>query len=149
MKAIAQNEIIALISDLNAFADRAEQMINAAKQDYERGKGALQMRQQSELKNLDASFQQNRDSVSARMRRTIQDARNILGEMDRMDERLCRADKYYVRTKTQKEARLAETTSERYADTTDYFSAWNGFGRISDGSPKSIQRISFRVCSTG
>lgn len=123
MKAIAQNEIIALISDLNAFADRAEQMINAAKQDYERGKGALQMRQQSELKNLDASFQQNRDSVSARMRRTIQDARNILGEMDRMDERLCRADKYYVRTKTQKEARLAETTSERYADTTDYFSA--------------------------
>ena len=29
MKAIAQNEIIALVSDINAFADSAEQLINS------------------------------------------------------------------------------------------------------------------------
>lgn len=36
MKAIAQDEIISLVSDLNAFADSAEQLIGSTQMNYER-----------------------------------------------------------------------------------------------------------------
>ena len=41
MKAIAQAEIIALISDINAFADKAEALITSTKENYARQKNTM------------------------------------------------------------------------------------------------------------
>ena len=44
MKALAQNEIIALIADLNAFADSAESLIDTTQTNYDKDKKLLQNR---------------------------------------------------------------------------------------------------------
>lgn len=123
MKAIAQNEIISLISDLNTFADGAERLINSTQTNYEKDKSLLQNRHSSELANMEAAYKQNCAAVSNKSRKTIADAKSILAEIDKLDGKLSRVDKYYVKTKARKEELLADTTSEQYATSTDYFGA--------------------------
>lgn len=53
MKALAQNEIIALIADLNAFADSAESLIDTTQTNYDKDKKLLQNRHSNDLSNLD------------------------------------------------------------------------------------------------
>lgn len=121
MKAIAQNEIISLISDLNAFADNAEQLINSTQTNYERDKSLLLNRHSSELANLESVYKKNCAAVSSKSRKTTSDARSILAEIDKLDSKLSKVDKYYVKTKSKKEELLSDTTSERYSEATDYF----------------------------
>ena len=121
MKAIAQDEIISLVSDLNAFADSAEQLINSTQVNYERDKKLLLNRHNSELTSLESTYKKNCSTVSGKSRRTINDARRILAEIDKLDGKLCKVDKYYVKTKSKKEELLSDITSEQYVDATDYF----------------------------
>ena len=45
----------------------------------------------------------------------------ILADIDKLDAKLSKVDKYYVKTKSKKEELLSDTTSERYSEATDYF----------------------------
>ena len=56
MKAISQKEIIELISDINSFADGAENLINTTQANYNQGKQALQSKHSSEDRDLSADL---------------------------------------------------------------------------------------------
>ena len=120
MKAIAQREIISLISDLNAFVDNAEQLISAAQTNYERDKSQLLNRQGSELSSLETSYKKNCSAVSSKSSKAISDANSVLADIDKLDAKLSKVDKYYVKTKSKKKEFLSATTSERYSEATDY-----------------------------
>ena len=121
MKAIAQNEIIALVSDINAFADRAEHLINTTQATYDRDKITLQSRHKNAVASLDSSYKNSCASIRTRSQRTINDARAILQEITKLDQQLSSVDKYYVKTKKKKEESLSDTTSSKYEGATDYF----------------------------
>lgn len=121
MKALAQSEIIALITDLNAFADSAESLINTTQTNYDKDKRLLQNRHSNDLSNLDSTYKANCSSVQSKSRQTIADAKKILSEINKLDEKLSSVDKYYVKTKKKKEELLSDTTSDAYDDATDYF----------------------------
>lgn len=123
MKALAQDEIIALINDLNAFADSAEALIHKTQTNYDKEKGLLLNRHSSTLSNLESAYQVNCDSVQSKSKQTIADARKISNEINKLDEKLSKVDKYYDKTKKKKEALLAGTTSSAYGNATDYFKA--------------------------
>ena len=121
MKALAQSEIIALITDLNAFADGAENLITSTQSNYDKDKKLLLNRHSSALSSLDSTYKANCASVQSKSRQTIADAKKILAEIDKLDEKLSKVDKYYVKTKKKKKELLADTTSDAYEDATDYF----------------------------
>lgn len=121
MKALAQSEIIALITDLNAFADGAETLINTTQTNYDKDKKLLLNRHSSALSNLDSTYKAGCASVQSKSRQTIADANRILTEINKLDEKLSKVDKYYVKTKKKKAEILADTTSGAYEDATDYF----------------------------
>lgn len=129
MKALAQSEIIALITDLNAFADSAENLINTTQTNYDKDKRLLQNRHSSALSSLDSTYKANCASVQSKAKQTIADAKKILAEISKLDEKLAKVDKYYVKTKKKKEAILADTTSDAYDEATDYFTT---LGKIKD-----------------
>ena len=120
MKAIAQREIISLISDLNVFVDNAEQLISATQTNYERDKSQLLNRQGSELSSLETSYKRNCLAVSSKSSKAISDANSVLADIDKLDAKLSKVDKYYVKTKSKKKEFLSATTSERYSEATDY-----------------------------
>lgn len=78
MKALAQSEIIALITDLNAFADSAETLINTTQTNYDKDKRLLQNRHSSALSNLDSTYKANCSSVQSKSKQTIADAKKYL-----------------------------------------------------------------------
>lgn len=121
MKALSQSEIIALITDLNAFADSAETLINTTQTNYDKDKRLLLNRHSSALSTLDSTYKANCASVQNKSMQTISDAKKILAEITKLDEKLSCVDKYYVKTKKKKEELLSDTTSEAYEDATDYF----------------------------
>ena len=121
MKALAQSEIIALITDLNAFADSAETLINTTQTNYDKDKRLLLNRHSSVLSTLDSTYKANCASVDNKSKQTISDAKKILSEITKLDEKLSSVDKYYVKTKKKKEELLSDTTSDVYDDATDYF----------------------------
>ncbi len=123
MKALAQSEIIALVSDLNKFADSSETLINTTQTNYDKDKRLLLNKHSNALSSLDSTYKNNCSNVQKKSRQTIADAKRILSEIDKLDEKLSKVDKYYVKTKKKKEELLADTTSEKYTDTSDYFSA--------------------------
>ena len=97
MKALAQSEIIALITDLNAFADNAESLINTVQTNYDKDNKLLQNRHSRDLSNLDSTYKATCSSVQDRSRQTITDAKKILSEINKLDEKLSNIDKYYVK----------------------------------------------------
>lgn len=121
MKALAQGEVISLISDLNSFADNAESLINMTQTNYDKDKRLLLNRHSSTLSNLDSTYKANCASVKKQSRKTISDAKRILAEIDKLDEKLSKVDKYYVKAKKKKEELLSDTTSSVYDEATDYF----------------------------
>lgn len=121
MKALAQSEIVALITDLNSFADGAETLINTTQTNYDKEKRLLLNRHSSALSTLDNTYKANCASVQNKSKQTISDAKKILAEITKLDEKLSNVDKYYVKTKKKKEERLSDTTSEAYEGATDYF----------------------------
>ena len=121
MKALPQSEIVALISDLNTFADNAELMIQTSQTNYNRDKELLINRHSKALSELDSSYKANCAAVNSKSKTTISDAKKILDEIIKLDEKLESVDKYYVKTKKKKEEALSETTSDKYDGTTDYF----------------------------
>lgn len=123
MKAIAQNEIITLVTDINAFADRAENLINRTQATYEREKGNLRARQSNAMNGLEDSYQSSCTDVRTKSQKTISEAKRILAEVTKWDEKMTAVDKYYVKTKKKKEEALAGQTSSEYDDATDYFEA--------------------------
>ena len=129
MKALAQSEIIALITDLNAFADSAENLITTTQTNYDKDKKLLLNRHSSALSNLDSTYKASCASVQSKSRQTIVDAKKILAEINKLDEKLSKVDKYYVKTKKKKEELLADTTSDAYDEATDYFET---LGKIKD-----------------
>jgi len=121
MQAISQKEIIALVSDINAFADQAEKLINSTQNAYQAEKEKMARGHSSEVSGLDGSYRANCDAVRKKSQDTVQQARNILKSIERLDVKLANVDKYYVKTKKKKEAALAGKTSEAYSGATDYF----------------------------
>ncbi len=129
MKALAQSEIIALITDLNAFADNAESLINTTQMNYDKDKRLLLNKHSSDLSNLDSKYRANCASVQNKSKQTIMDAKKILAEINKLDEKLSEVDKYYLKTKKKKESLLADVKSDTYNEATDYFKT---LGKIKD-----------------
>lgn len=122
MNAITQSEIFALISEINAFADNSETLINNSRSAYEKNKQALLNRHNSSLSQLEETYKSNCDAISRKSKKTIQDAQQMLTDIDTLDARLSQIDKYYRKTKEKKEAELSGKTSDQYQDVNDYFS---------------------------
>ena len=81
MKALAQNEIIELITDLNYFADKAENLINTTQINYDEEKKHLLNRQDNALSKLDSTYNSNCISVKNKSKKTVNDAKKILTEI--------------------------------------------------------------------
>ena len=122
MSLVTQSEVFSLIADLNAFADRAETTIIQARSRYDQNKQSLAKKHTSVLAQLEASYKANCNSISSKSKQTISEARRILSEVEALDSRLTQVDKYYLKTKRNKEAELANTTSDQFNEVTDYFS---------------------------
>lgn len=122
MNAITQSEIFALISEINAFADNSETLINNSRSAYEKNKQALLNRHNSSLSQLEKTYKSNCDAISRKSKKTIQEAQQMLTDIDTLDARLSQVDKYYRKTKEKKEAELSGKTSDQYQDVNDYFS---------------------------
>ena len=99
MNAITQSEIFALISEINAFADNSETLINNSRSAYEKNKQALLNRHNSSLSQLEETYKSNCDAISRKSKKTIQDAQQMLTDIDTLDARLSQIDKYYRKTK--------------------------------------------------
>lgn len=123
MKAVAQIEIITLISDINAFVDTAETLINVTQTTYDRDKENLQFRHNNALNSLESSYRDNCTAIRNKSQKTISDAKRILSEITKLDEKLSSADKYYVKTKKKKEELWSDKTSSEYDNAVDYFTA--------------------------
>ena len=81
MKALAQSEIIALITDLNAFADSAETLINTTQTNYDKDKRLLLNRHSSVLSTLDSTYKANCASVDNKSKQTISDAKKYFQKL--------------------------------------------------------------------
>ena len=123
MKALPQNEIISLVSDLNAFADNSENLIITTQTNYDKDKKLLLSKHNSTLSKLESTYKANCASIQNQSKKTITDAKKILSEINKLDEKLSSVDKYYLKTKKKKEELLSDKTSEAYNDATDYFKA--------------------------
>ena len=88
MKAIAQNEIIALINDINSFADSSESLINSTQTRYEKDRRLMLSSHSSTLASLDKSYKDNCAAVNNKSNKTIRDAKNILSEINNLDDKL-------------------------------------------------------------
>lgn len=121
MNAMTQAEVFALIGEINDFADRSEALINRTRTSYEQNKKILTSRHNSALAQLEKSYKNNCDAISSKSNKTIKEARQMLSDVESLDTRLVQVDKYYLKTKTKKEAELADTISDQFNDATDYF----------------------------
>lgn len=121
MKAIAQAEIIALISNINTFADDSEKLIRTTKANYDREKNVLQVRHKSVMSALESSYGNSSASVRTKSQQTLVNAKEILLGITMLDEQLSQVDKYYVKTKKKKEESLSQITSSKYDEATDFF----------------------------
>ena len=123
MRAMALDEIISLISDLNTFADNSEKLIFTTQSEYENEKRALLNRFDSELIDLEDAYNRSFVDMSTRSNNTIIDAQRILEDICDIDNKLSSVDKYYVKTKRKKEEQLSGVTSTKYSGASDYFAA--------------------------
>ena len=121
MKAIAQNETISLVTDINAFADNAEDLIRITQATHKKEEESFNARQSNEKHSLDKNYQNSCNTVMAKSQKIINEAKDILAEVTKWDEHLTAVDKYYVKTKRKKEELLAGQTSSEYDDAEDYF----------------------------
>ncbi|MBQ6342103.1 MAG: hypothetical protein IJI41_03150 [Anaerolineaceae bacterium] len=121
MKIIRQSYIITLILKINDFVDRSENAINTTKKSYERDKNLLLSQHLSELSKIDSIYKQRCDILSDRSSKMIKESKDILDQINSMDARLSNIDKYYLRTKENKELLLANVKSQKYENSSDLF----------------------------
>lgn len=121
MEAMTQAEIFVLMAEINTFADQAETLINNNQSTYERNKKAMMSRHSASVSQLEKSYKANCDAIAGKTKKTTNDARRMLADVDALDLRLSQVDKYYKKTKESKAEALADQTSDRYSDVSDYF----------------------------
>ncbi len=121
MDALTQADIFALIAEINSFADRAENLINSNRSAYDRDRKSMLSRHSSTVSQLEIRYKANCHAISIKSKKTIDDARRMLADVDTLDARLSQVDKYYRKTKEKKEAELANKTSDQYQEIEDYF----------------------------
>lgn len=121
MDAVTQAEIFSLIAEINEFADKAEQLVSNAKATYERNKRNIQTSHTAALAQLDRSYKSNCDAISGKSRKTINEAKRMLSDVEALDAHLIQVDKYYRKTRDKKQDELASVTSTHYQDISDYF----------------------------
>lgn len=124
MKAISQSEVLSLVLDINSFADYSEKRINTMQTNYDKDKQIMNARHSTELSNLEKNYNKNCNDVRNNVKVTINNAKKILEDINSLDEKLSKIDKYYLKTKNKKEELLSKITSEKYNNTTDYFSTF-------------------------
>lgn len=139
MKALAQSETIALISDINAFVNSAELLINRTQTNYDNEKSQILKRHESILLRLDNTYKANCNSVQTRSNQTIAEANRILADINRLDQKLSDVDKYYVKTKNKMSSVLDDSTVEAYDGATDYF---NTLSKIKDSFNQLYRKYS-------
>lgn len=122
MEIMTQAEVFQLIGEVNAFADRAEALINHTRNSYEQVRQSLVNKRELTLSQLENSYKNECDIISARSSNTIHEARQILAEVEALDSHLAEVDKYYCKTKLRKETELAGTISDQFHESVDYFS---------------------------
>ena len=125
MQTLSPSNILKLIADINDFFNKSEALINSAQVAYNKNKSSLSKEYNSLLLNLDNSYKQKKISIKERVTTTIGDAKILFSEIDRLDKKLSSVDKYYEKTKKNKEELLADEISKEYADTIDYFEAFD------------------------
>ena len=121
MDLMTQQEVFIIIGEINTFADKSEMLIKHSRSSYEQSKNALADRQNSALSYLEENYKKNCDAISSKSKKTIAEARKMLSDVEALDSTLVQVDKYYLKTKIKKEKELANTTSDRFDEGTDYF----------------------------
>ena len=121
MQPIRQDDIFALIAEINAFADNSENLINATQKKNKSDREALLNRHSVTLSQMEKQYKAHCDAVSTKSRTTISDAKKILSEIEKLETKLRSVDKYFEKTITKKQEGLKEVTSEKYNDAEDYF----------------------------
>lgn len=122
METVKQADIFALIAEINAFADRAEFIINDVRTAYDCNKKEMKTRHNSSILQLEKNYKSICDAISNKSKKTISDVQRMLEDVDGLDARLSQVDKYYRKTKEKKTTELADKISDRYQDVEDYFS---------------------------
>ncbi|MCD8361683.1 MAG: cell division protein FtsK [Lachnospiraceae bacterium] len=123
MEVLSQEEIIALVANINAFADNAESLISNTQAQYTKKKSQLENSQANLVEQLNKNYNSSCTAVRTQSKRTINRAKDILSDIIRLEEKLSAVDKYFVKSKKKREEELAGQTSPEFDDVTDYFSA--------------------------
>lgn len=98
-------------------------MLNDYKANYENARQLLLSRNLNNLTTLDSEYKAKYAAIQNKSKQTVTEAKRILSEINSLDAKLSRVDKYYVKTKKKREELLSGQTSEKYAGSTDYFTA--------------------------
>lgn len=117
---VTQERIFALIADINAFVDNAEEHVQALNQTYEKEKQTLVSNHEVDLKKLQMAYQANDSALQLRAGHIICEAKEVLTEIQMLDERLSMIDKFYVKTKKKRADALFAITSKFYSSGQDY-----------------------------
>ena len=125
MQNLSPSNILKLIAAINDFFNKSEALINSTQATYNANKRSLSKEYSLQLSNLDNYYNQKKISVKEKVTTTIGDAKILFSEIDRLDQKLSSIDKYYEKTKKNKEELLANEISREYADTIDYFEAFS------------------------
>ena len=125
MKNLSPENILNLLASINNFFDRAESFISSTKMVYVENKNVLSKDYGLALSNLDKHYSYEKITIRKKASDTINGAKIILDEINALDRKLSSIDKYYEKTKKNKEELLANEISQEYSETVDYFEAFD------------------------
>lgn len=118
MDALTQAEVFALIAELNAFIAKWDPKLVAQEREYQMKRTRLLAESNAEKNRQEKLYRQECDALSHQSAQTLSDAKNILADVDQMDQQLTASDKYYGKTKAHKEAELSGVESQTYRNYT-------------------------------
>lgn len=129
MRPIVQDDIYALISDINTFAENSENLINAVQSKNKSEREALLNRHSAALSQMERQYIANCDAISSKSNSTITEAKRILADVEKLEAKLRSVDKYFEKTIIKKQDGLKAVTSEKYSNAEDYFSTLDNIKR--------------------
>jgi len=120
---ITYQTILGIIGNINSFAEQSDQKISQLWNNYKGSKARLE----EQYKNFMSQAAKERDATAAGTKKRAlefkESADKIYQEVLTLDASLANADKYYVKTRTQKAAELAKITETSVDDEPDVFAA--------------------------
>ena len=122
MDALTQAEVLALIREFNDLLGKMDPQFIKQERDYQSRKRAIVADSHTRLDTLEKTYRRQTDEIKSCSREALKEAKNILADVDSMDEQLLAVDKYYKKTKLKKESELANVQSPKYQKYDDLLS---------------------------